>query len=70
MPNLEKRIEELEIKFSYQQELVESLNLTVTKQWDEIDLLKKTSKRLQEEVLNLKDNSAISSDDEAPPPHY
>lgn len=70
MPDLNKRTEELEIKFSYQQELVDSLNETVTKQWDEIDRLSKLCKQLQTEVINLKDGPSANTDNEAPPPHY
>ncbi len=70
MQKLEKRLDDLEIKFSYQQEVVDSLNDTITKQWDEIDRLKKLTKRLREEVVNLKESSPTSSGVEAPPPHY
>ena len=69
--NLEKnRLDELEIKFSYQQEVIDSLSDTVKKQWDEIDGLKKMIKHMSGEFTELKENQNISPDKDPLPPHY
>ncbi len=64
-----KRLEELEIKFAFQTNVLEDLNTTVTKQWDEIDTLQKQLKYLKEQILNLKEQGPQTPDN-MPPPHY
>ena len=70
MSEEEKRLEELEIKFSYQQEIIDSLSDTVKKQWDEIDKLKKLTKHLADEFVDLKDTQDLQPEKDPPPPHY
>ena len=64
-----KRLEDLEIKFAFQTETLEDLNLTVTKQWKEIDTLKKQNNRLKHQIIELRENDQTSPENTAPP-HY
>jgi len=61
----EQRITDLEIKFSYQEELLTELNKIVTKQQLTIDFLTKEFKSLSDSI----DADGSSSQDEKPP-HY
>lgn len=65
---IEERLAELEIKFSYQQETIDALNETVTKQYAEIDRLKRDLQRSKEELSTLIDTHAPPADEK--PPHY
>ena len=66
-PDLEPRITELEIKASYAEDLLDTLNQTVFEQQQQID-------RLLREVLQLREQLASASAGAAPrddrPPHY
>lgn len=66
----EGRVDDLEIKFSFQQEMIDSLNETVTKQWQEIDQLKRYIERLEGRLQDMADSSGAPVGDEPPPPHY
>lgn len=66
----EGRVDDLEIKFSFQQEMIDSLNETVTKQWQEIDQLKRYIERLEGRLQDMADSSGAPAGDEPPPPHY
>ncbi|MBM4207306.1 MAG: SlyX family protein [Gammaproteobacteria bacterium] len=66
---IEQRLVELEIKFSYQEDLLHTLNTIVTQQQQEIARLEQTCKLLNEHINHIqaqkKDEAA-----EPPPPHY
>ena len=71
MEGLEKRITELEMKFSYQDQLIEELNEVVVQQQKEIQRLKNLW--LQFEEVKLKggmDQGIKNLSEEVPPPHY
>ena len=60
------RLDALETRIAYQDEVIEDLNKTVASQWKEID-------RLTHEIANLADRLARaeqSAGEEPPPPHY
>lgn len=63
------RLAELESKFSFQAETIEALNDTVTKQWTEIDRLKRKIGDLDGQVYTLESNADGASPDQKPP-HY
>ena len=67
--NTDDRVTELEIKLAYQQDLIENLNDTVTKQWADIDRLKKFVRDMTDEIRGLKER-ATDGETEPPPPHY
>jgi len=63
-----QRLNDLEIKFAYQQETLDSLNDTVTKQWDVIEKLRRHITRLEGQLVEMGDWQG--SGNEPPPPHY
>lgn len=64
MSDLESRVNELEIKFSYQDELLNELNLLVAKQQEKLDEMTEFLKHLSETSDN---NSSLKNEK---PPHY
>ena len=64
--NLEKRINELEARHSFQEDSIERLSSEVRKQQQEIISLK--DKLLA--VINTLDKNALSENSEEKPPHY
>lgn len=65
-----ERMDDLEIKFAFQQETIESLNAIVTKQWSEIDKLKKLLVRMQGQLADLEDAQGPTDPGNIKPPHY
>lgn len=65
-----ERMDDLEIKFAFQQETIESLNAIVTQQWSEIDKLKKLLVRMQGQLADLEDAQGPTDPGNIKPPHY
>lgn len=63
------RLDALESRLTYQDDTIETLNKTVTEQWQQIDALKRQvaslADRVQEAEANARDRTANE-----PPPHY
>ncbi|WP_417456425.1 SlyX family protein [Kordiimonas sp.] len=70
MTDSSEQIADLEIRFAFMQETIDTLNETVTAQWGEIDRLKRRLEKLQAEVIELEDGGRRDSKSEPPPPHY
>lgn len=66
---MEDRIAELEVKLSFAEDLLESLNATVFRQQREIDLLKRELRTLREQVATSLPGEPGGPRDELPP-HY
>lgn len=66
---LDERLTELEIKFAYSLETIETLNSEVTKQWAVIDKLTRQLDLMRDQVVNLAADMG-KPQDEPPPPHY
>jgi SlyX protein len=66
---LQVRLTEMEIKFAYAQETIESLNGEVTKQWSAIDKLKRQLNMMHDQMENYAADAG-KPQDEPPPPHY
>lgn len=70
----DEKITQIQEVLAHQEQMIHTLNDMVTKQWDEIDLLKKRVKRLQEEVANgMEKDQPLSATEQAArdkPPHY
>ncbi|MEW9897734.1 SlyX family protein [Chitinivorax sp. PXF-14] len=66
---MEDRLTELEIKISFQEELLEALNETVIRQQQQLDLLQGQLRLLYQQI---KANSGITSGtpQQEIPPHY
>lgn len=65
----ERRLEDLEIKFAYQEQSLQQLNDTVYRQQQQIDRLTRLGERLLERLSALEQPTA-SFPGEEPPPHY
>ncbi|WP_020398695.1 SlyX family protein [Kordiimonas gwangyangensis] len=66
---LDERIADLEVKFAFQQETIDILNDTVTKQWAAIDRLSRALDRVQSDVADMEAGQRDPKG-EPPPPHY
>jgi SlyX protein len=69
MESTESRLTELEIKISYSEELVETLNHTVFRQQEQITMLQRQLAELQRQVQTIPTGPAQTLADELPP-HY
>ena len=65
---LTDRIEALEMRLTYQDETIETLNNTVTAQWKQIDALTRQVAELSEQVREAEANRPGPANE--PPPHY
>jgi SlyX protein len=69
-PNpFEQRLTDLEIKFSYQEDLLDQLNQVVVRQQREIDLLLREVRQLRQQVPEGS-GPTFSRASEELPPHY
>jgi Uncharacterized protein conserved in bacteria len=67
-PDQSERIDALETRIAYQDQIIEDLNTALTDQWKTIDLLTKKLAMLEEQVRS---GSYIADPaTERPPPHY
>ena len=66
--DIESRLTDLEIKLSFTEDLVDTLNTMVTRQQDHIDLLLNEVRRLREQAPE--GGSAFRSLRDELPPHY
>ncbi len=62
------RIDALEIRLSFQDETIETLNKTITAQWQQIDALTRQVAGLTERLQEAENNAPGATDE--PPPHY
>jgi SlyX protein len=67
---LAARIEKLETLVAFQDQTIEDLNQTVTKQWKSIEALKTELGGLGAQMRDVEAHPALSLSPEAPPPHY
>ena len=66
---IERRVEELEIKLAFAEDLVETLNRTVFRQQEQIEVLQRQLDDLRRQVQAMPAGGAPSLRDEIPP-HY
>ncbi|MBI2309237.1 MAG: SlyX family protein [Rhodocyclales bacterium] len=69
MESAESRLTELEIKLSYTEDLVETLNHAVFRQQEQIEALQRQLADLQRQMQSIPGGAARSLLDEVPP-HY
>jgi SlyX protein len=65
---LSERIDALEIRLTFQDETIETLNQTITLQWQQIDALTRQLAELKELVREAASNASDPVNE--PPPHY
>jgi SlyX protein len=66
---LAARLDALEIRVAYQDQTIEELNAALTRQWQEIDRLRRELTRLEAEP-RAAPAGALDGAPEPPPPHY
>lgn len=65
---LNERIDALEMRLTYHDVTIETLNQTITTQWTEIDKLKRQVADLKERLQEAESN--LPGPASEPPPHY
>jgi SlyX protein len=66
--DLSERIDALEMRLTYQDVTIETLNQTITAQWVEIDRLTRQVAELKERLQEAESNATGPANE--PPPHY
>ena len=64
---LSDRIDVLETRLTFQDETIETLNKTITAQWQQIDALTRQLAELSERLQEAEANAPAANE---PPPHY
>jgi SlyX protein len=65
---LSERIDALETKLMFQDETIETLNNTITAQWQQIDTLTRQVAALSQRLQEAESNAPAATNE--PPPHY
>jgi SlyX protein len=65
---LSERIDALEIRLTFQDATIETLNETITTQWQQIDALTRQLAELKERMREAESNATGPVNE--PPPHY
>jgi SlyX protein len=65
---LSDRIDALETRLTFQDEIIETLNKTITAQWQQIDALTRQVANLAERLQATEAHAPGAADE--PPPHY
>ena len=65
---LSDRIDVLETRLTFQDETIETLNKTITAQWQQIDALTRQIANLSERLQEAETHSPGAANE--PPPHY
>jgi SlyX protein len=65
---LSARIDVLETRLTFQDATIETLNATITEQWQKIDALTRQLARLSERLSEAEANAPASGNER--PPHY
>jgi SlyX protein len=68
LKTLGDRIDDLETRLTFQDETIETLNKTITAQWQQIDALTRQVAALNERLQQAESNAPGAADE--PPPHY
>lgn len=64
------RIEALENRITHQERVIDDLNVSVTRQWDQIDRLARQLEQVTDRLARAEENVASPGGPEPPPPHY
>jgi SlyX protein len=68
LKTLGDRIDDLETRLTFQDETIETLNKTITAQWQQIDALTRQVEALSERLQEAEANAPGHANE--PPPHY
>ncbi|WP_293729910.1 SlyX family protein [uncultured Actinobacillus sp.] len=70
MQNFENRITELEMKLTFQDNLLEELNQALVEQQFVIDKMQVQLRYLANKLKDMQPSNVASQSEETPPPHY
>ncbi len=70
LQHLVARIDSLEMRIAYQDDVIEQLNKAIVEQWSKYDQVLGRMQRLEHRARDAQDNAGQSPYDEPPPPHY
>lgn len=70
MADANDRIDTLEMRIAYQDEVIETLNKTVIEQWARLDEALARIKLLEARIREVQVSAIRDPSDETPPPHY
>ena len=65
---LSERIDALEVRLTYQDETIETLNQTITAQWKQIDALTRQLAELRDRLQEAERQAPVPTNER--PPHY
>ncbi|MBZ2167574.1 MULTISPECIES: SlyX family protein [Marinobacter] len=68
--NLETRMDELEVRLAFQDDIINTLSDQLAKQELELRELWEAKRLLHKQVRELSPSNIKSEEDETPPPHY
>ena len=67
---LENRIEELEMKIAFQEQLLDELNHALVQQQFDIDKMQVQLRYMSNKLKDFQPSNIASQSEETPPPHY
>ena len=70
MSTVQTDIEQLQMKLSFQEDTIESLNQALIEQQKQMDDLQYQVKRLVSKINAIEPSNMASEKEEMPPPHY
>ncbi len=68
--HIEDRLSAVETHLAHMESTIGDLSDMVRRQWDALDRIEKTVKRLNEEIIEIEDALDGPTKGDAPPPHY
>ncbi len=68
--SLAAKIDALETRIAFQDDIIEDLNKTITVQWDEFEKLRQQISRLNGQISDMQNSAEQTGSGEPPPPHY
>lgn len=70
MPDVENRLAELEMKVTFQENLLEELNQALVQQQFVLDKMQNQLRQLANKFKDIQPSNIASRAEETPPPHY
>ncbi len=64
------RIDTLEMRVTYQDQVIEDLNTVIVEQWSKFGQILGRIERLEHRIRDVQDGAGQDGYDEPPPPHY
>ena len=68
--SLTSRVDELEIRLTHQDQIIDDLNETIARQWREIEALTRQLAKLGDRIHLVEEHAGEPASTEPPPPHY